>query len=155
MEDSNYLERFIDSVQYVGRMMKRNQRNQVLPYGITKTQWFILRNLRKQSSTIGELANKLEVRSSSMSQMIDRMELAGLVERHTDASDARSKKIVLSDKGEKQMEAISSNRIELLSAPFSQLSEEEQINIVELMEKLKLNLSASFDHDTNHKNKKQ
>ena len=146
MKESDYLERFMDSVQYVGRMMKRNDRDQALPYGITKTQWFILRILRKKSSTIGELAGKLEVRSSSMSQMIDRMELAGLVRRETDSLDARSKSIVLNEEGKQRLEAISHNRMELLSVPFSQLSEEERVQIVELMEKFKLNLSASFEH---------
>lgn len=147
MKESDYLERFIESIQYVGRMMKRSHRDQALPYGITKTQWFILRHLSKKSSTIGELANKLEVRSSSMSQMIDRLELAGFVERHTDSSDARSKKIVLSDKGQEHMKDVSSHRIELLADPFSQFSEEEQLQIVELMEKFKLNLSTSFEQD--------
>jgi len=154
MDESNYLERFIDSVQYIGRMMKRNQRNHALPFGITKTQWFILRILVRKPSTIGELARKLEVRSSSMSQMIDRLELAGFVERQTDPADARSKIVVLSDEGKKHMDTISTKRIEFLSDPFSQLSEEEQVKIVELMEKFKVNLSASFDYNTEHKNKK-
>lgn len=154
MSESDYLERFIDSIQYVGRMMKRNQRDQALPYGITKTQWFILRILSRKPSTIGDLASKLEVRSSSMSQMIDRLELAGLVERKTDPADARSKIVALSDEGKNRMDTISSKRIELLSDPFSQLSEEEQTKIVELMEKFKVNLSLSFNHDTNQKNKK-
>lgn len=155
MKDSDYLDRFIESIQYVGRMMKRNQRNQALPYGMTKTQWFILRILKKKSSTIGELANKLEVRSSSMSQMIDRMELAGLVERQADSSDARSKKVVISEEGIKRMEAISHQRIELLSAPFSQFSQAEQEKIVELMETFKSNLSSSFDDGLNHTYKKK
>lgn len=155
MNESDYLERFMDSIQYVGRMMKRNQRDQALPYGITKTQWFILRILSRKTISIGELADKLEVRPSSMSQMIDRLELAGLVERQIDSSDARSRKIVLSDEGKKRMDTIYTNRLELLSAPFSELSEEEQIKIVELMEKFKLNLSTSFDHSTNQKDDKQ
>lgn len=145
MKESDHLERFMDGVQYVGRMMKRNVRDQALPYGITKTQWFILRILGKKSCTIGELADRLEVRPSSMSQMIDRMELSGLVWRQTDLQDARTKMVVLSEEGKVRVEAISHNRIELLSTPFSQLSEEEQKRLVELMEKFTLNLSASFD----------
>lgn len=154
MEDLDDLERFIDSIQYVGRMLKRNDRNQALPYEMTKTQWFILRILRKRSFTIGELAKKLEVRPSSMSQMIDRMELSGLVRRQTDSADARSKTVVLNEEGKVRLEAISHNRMELLSVPFSQLSEEERIKIVDLMEKFKSNLSASFDYRTDQGDKK-
>lgn len=154
MEDLDDLERFIDSIQYVGRMLKRNDRNQALPYEMTKTQWFILRILRKRSFTIGELAKKLEVRPSSMSQMIDRMELSGLVRRQTDSADARSKTVVLNEEGKVRLETISHNRMELLSVPFSQLSEEERIKIVELMEKFKSNLSASFDYRIDQGDKK-
>lgn len=145
MEDQENLERLIDSIQYVGRMLKRNNRAQNVPYGITKTQWFILRILGKKSCTIGELAHQLEVRPSSMSQMIGRMELAGFIQRQTDEKDARSKIIVLKEKGKQHLEDISQNRIKLLSAPFLQLSEKEQVQIVELMEKFRCNLSESFD----------
>ena len=155
MKDSDNLERFIECIHYIGRMMKRNDRDQTLPYGLTKTQWFILRHLRRKPSTIGELATKLEVRPSSMSQMIDRLELAGTVERQNDPSDARSKIVVLSEEGKKNMDKISSSRIELLSAPFAQLSEEEQVKIVELMEKYKANLSATFDHEASRGDKRE
>src|SRR5690625_398968 len=153
MKDSDNLERFIECIHYIGRMMKRNDRDQTLPYGLTRTQWFILHHVRRKPRTIGELAGKLEVRPSSMSQMIDRLELAGIVERQIDPSDARSKRVVLSEKGKKNMDKISSSRIELLSAPFAQLSEEEQVKIVELMEKYRFNLSASFDHGANREDK--
>jgi len=155
MKESDYLERFIESIHYIGRMMKRNDRDQALPHGLTKTQWFILHHLRRKPSTIGELASNLEVRPSSMSQMIDRLELAGFVERQNDPSDARSKVVVLSEKGKKNIDTISSSRIKLLSVPFSQLSEEEQVNIVELMEKYRQNLSVSFDHGANRRDKSE
>ena len=135
--------------------MKRNDRDQTLPYGLTRTQWFILHHVRRKPRTIGELAGKLEVRPSSMSQMIDRLELAGIVERQNDPSDARSKLVVLSEEGKKNMDHISTSRIELLSAPFSQLSEEEQVKIVELMEKYKSNLSATFDHGASRGDKRE
>lgn len=152
VKDKESLERLIDSIQYVGRMLKRNDRAQNIPYGITKTQWFILRILGKKSCTISELAHKLEVRPSSMSQMIDRMELAGFVQRKIDASDARSKTVVLMEKGRAHLEDISLHRIELLYKPFLQLSEKEQVQIVELMEKFKLNLSTSFDRHSERGN---
>ncbi|MBS4218598.1 MarR family transcriptional regulator [Bacillus sp. FJAT-49711] len=145
MEETENLERFIDAVQYVGRMLKRNVRDQASPQGITKTQWFILRHLWKKACTIGELAEKLEVRSSSMSQMIDRMELAGLVQRTTDPQDGRTKIVMLSDEGKKHLETISTAGVELLSDPFSKFSKEEQKVVVELLERFKANLSAAFE----------
>lgn len=145
MSEKDNLHMFMDNIQYVGRMIKRNDRAGSMPYGITKTQWFILRILAKKSCTIGELAQKMEVRPSSMSQMIDRMELASLVSRQTDHKDARSKKIVLMEEGRKHLLELSHNRMELLSTPFSKLSEVEQTTLVQLMEKFRKNLSSSFE----------
>jgi len=126
-------------------MLKRNVRDQASPQGITKTQWFILRHLWKKPCTIGELAEKLEVRSSSMSQMIDRMELAGLVQRTTDPQDGRTKIVMLNDAGKNHLETITNAGVELLSDPFSKFSKEEQQLVVELLERFKVNLSAAFE----------
>jgi len=150
VKETENLERFIDAVQYVGRMLKRNVRDQASPQGITKTQWFILRHLWKRSCTIGELADKLEVRSSSMSQMIDRMELAGLVQRTTDPQDGRTKIVMLSEAGKNHLEMITNAGVALLSDPFSKFSKEEQQILVDLFEKFKSNLSAAFE-DKHHK----
>lgn len=149
LEEKDYLERFMVSVQYVGRMLKRKGRDHALPYELTKTQWFILRILSKKTCTIGELAEKLEVRSSSMSQMIDRLELSGLVKRQQDMLDGRSRVVVLSDKGKESLDAISHHELELLAVPFSRFSEEEQQVLVKLMETFKANLSESFEEGKN------
>ncbi|MFC5465669.1 MarR family winged helix-turn-helix transcriptional regulator [Lederbergia graminis] len=145
MEENHYLERFMESIQYVGRMMKRNGRNNVASNDITKSQWFILRILSKRPHTIGELAEKLEVRSSSMSQMIDRLELSGLVQRQSNTGDGRIKEVVLSDEGMRGIKDISIKKMEFLSAPFTQLSVDEQEQLVHLLEKVKANLADTMD----------
>lgn len=147
MNQSDNLETFMESIQYISRMMKRNVRNQTLPYGITKTQWFILRILSQESCTVGELAEKLEVRSSSMSQMIDRLQLAGFVERQVDARDARSKVVKLSALGEETIEEINQNGIQLLATPFFKLTESERDMLVKLLRTFTTHLSET-SHDS-------
>lgn len=147
MPNREKIEDLIDSIQYIGRMVKRNDRNQNKPYEITKTQWFILRILQNKSCTIGQLAEKLEVRPSSMSQMIDRLELAGFVERQTDQVDARSKVVVLKEEGRSHLEAMSTHRMELLANAFNKLTLEEQDNLTALMEKFTKHLSTSFEEN--------
>lgn len=140
----NQLEQFVDCVQAIGRYMKRNQRDNQEATDITKTQWMILRMLGKQDScTIGQLADRLEVRSSSMSQMIDRLELAGTVYRESDKNDARTRIVKLTDAGKETISRIKHSRMEIMAGPFNQLTEEEQNTLVEIMMKMTTHLKPS------------
>ncbi|KKI88429.1 hypothetical protein WQ54_31685 [Bacillus sp. SA1-12] len=131
------LEQFVDCFQAIGRFMKRNQRSNQNATEITKTQWLILRFLWKHDgSTIGQLAERLEVRSSSMSQMIDRLELAGMVYRESDKNDARTRIVKLTEAGKETITKMKNAQVELLSGPFNQLTSEEQTALVEIMMKM-------------------
>lgn len=135
------LEQFVDCVQAIGRHMKRTQRNSQEGTEITKTQWLILRFLAKQDGcTIGQLAERLEVRSSSMSQMIDRLELAGTVYREPDKNDARTRIVKLTEAGKEMISKMKHSRMEMIAGPFNQLSQEEQNTLVDIMMKMTTNL---------------
>ncbi|MCM3601659.1 MarR family transcriptional regulator [Robertmurraya korlensis] len=134
------LEQFVDCVQAIGRHMKRSQRNSQEGTEITKTQWLILRFLAKQDGcTIGQLAERLEVRSSSMSQMIDRLELAGTVYREPDKNDARTRIVKLTEAGKETISNMKHSRMEMIAGPFNQLTREEQNTLVEIMMKMTTN----------------
>ncbi|WP_026559156.1 MarR family transcriptional regulator [Bacillus sp. J37] len=136
------LEQFVDCFQAIGRSMKRNQRSNHKTTEMTKTQWIILRFLWKHGScSIGQLADQLEVRSSSMSQMIDRLELAGMVFRETNQQDARTKVVTLTDTGKETIMKMKDAQIELLAGPFNQLTSEEQEILVNILKKMTYNLN--------------
>ncbi|AIE60331.1 MarR family winged helix-turn-helix transcriptional regulator [Bacillus methanolicus] len=129
------LELFSQSLQAVYRYLRRN--GDTGSDGITRVQWLILWDLwRHQERTIGELAEKLDVRPSTMSQMIDRLQLAGLVHRYQDINDARARIVRLTDSGKERIQRLKDTRTQLLAEPFQQLDEDEQATLVELMEKL-------------------
>jgi DNA-binding MarR family transcriptional regulator len=131
------LEQFVDCFQAIGRFMKRNQWSNQEATEITKTQWLILRFLWKHDGcTIGQLAERLEVRSSSMSQMIDRLELAGTVYREQDKNDARTRIVKLTEAGRETITRMKNAQVEMLAGPFNQLTLEEQTALVELMLKM-------------------
>lgn len=135
------LEQFVDCFQAIGRSMKRNQKSNQRATEITKTQWLILRFLWKHGScTIGQLAEQLEVRSSSMSQMIDRLELAGMVSREPHQQDARTKVVTLTDTGGESITKMKDAQVEWLAGPFNQLTSEEQETLVNILKKMTNNL---------------
>lgn len=136
MHQRNELERFLECLQTINRFLRRNECVQIEDRVITRVQWLILWNLwRHGERTIGQLANQLDVRSSTMSQMIDRLELAKLVYRFADSNDARSRIVRLTEDGKKVIEQLKNQRMELLSGPFQQLTPEEQSTLLDLMNK--------------------
>lgn len=138
------LDLFVDSFQAIGRYMKRNQWSNQEASEITRTQWLILRFLwKRDGSTIGQLAERLEVRPSSMSQMIDRLELAGKVYREPDKNDARTRIVKLTDAGKKTIKKMKNAQVEMMSEPFNQLTVDEQKSLVELLTKMTSQLKPS------------
>lgn len=139
MDHKAELEHFVVSLQTLNRYLrsttfdKGNQSNQP----VTRVQWLLLRHLhRKGGTTIGQLAAHLDVRASTMSQMLDRLEKAGYVYRQSDTQDARVKTVNLSDNSKAIITHMEANWIESLAEPFSHLSSEEREQLVETMQKL-------------------
>ncbi len=57
--------------------------------------------------TIGELAERLQIRPHSAVELVDRMELQGLVRREHEAGDRRRVQVILTGKGEAVLESLS------------------------------------------------
>ncbi|QIL02628.1 MarR family transcriptional regulator [Sphingomonas sinipercae] len=69
--------------------------------GVTKAQWRVLARLKREPGLRQvELADKLDVEPITLCRIVDRLEEAGLVERHRDPSDRRAWKLELTDKAE-------------------------------------------------------
>ena len=93
--------------------------------GITPAQHQLLLAVRghpdPRGPTIGEVAGYLLVRHHSAVELIDRAEAAGLVGRRTDASDARTVRLVLTGDGAERLETLAASHLEELSRLTSQL----------------------------------
>jgi len=130
------LEQFITHLQTVNRHL----RSKVFDHEtspITRVQWLLLRHLNRSGScTIGQLATHLDVRASTMSQMIDRLEKSGLVYRENHQPDARVKWVALTDKGASLIRSTEALWIDTLEKSFTGFAEEEQQVLMQLMRKL-------------------
>lgn len=77
---------------------------------LTPTQHQLLLAIRGSKSagpTIGEVADCLLIRHHSAVELVDRAEIAGLVQRRTDADDQRVVRLALTRSGAKKLERIS------------------------------------------------
>ena len=73
------------------------------PIGITRSQWWVLTNLSRESShemVQTELARILDIGKVALGGLLDRLEASGYIERKADPADRRAKRIVMTARGE-------------------------------------------------------
>ncbi len=83
--------------------MRRTVFDQAMrPFGITRSQWWVLANLSRHDGTgmmQTDLAQLLDVGKVSIGGLIDRLEKSGHVKRRPDPVDRRVKRILITKKG--------------------------------------------------------
>ena len=83
-----------------------------------------------KSYPIGELGENARVKSSTMTDMVDRLERDGIAERIRDNGDRRVVKVRLTTKGKKIRREFSKRRREEFQTLFSQLKEEDTLHLI-------------------------
>jgi DNA-binding MarR family transcriptional regulator len=67
------------------------------------SQLYILRSLHPKGASVTELADRCEITKQAVSQLLDALERMDLVRRAPDRSDARSKIVTLTERGEQAL----------------------------------------------------
>src|SRR5690625_1022309 len=114
-------------LRWIAGIIKRNGRKILKNYPITSPQFIALQwVIDREKITIGELSDKIGLAFSTTTDLVDRMEKNGLVERVRDHSDRRVVRILPLDKGKRIIKEVISMRQEYLGEVLSNLSEEEK-----------------------------
>ena len=91
---------------------------------------------RNDGLTQRTLAEILNVRPQSLSELVFKLEQDGLVERRMDESDKRAVQVFLSDKGRARLDFIKQERRRFAAEFLAPLSEEERQELADLLCKL-------------------
>ena len=83
-----------------------------------------------------ELVELLDGRPSSLSELLQKLEAKGLVERTPDQQDKRNMLVSLTEQGREMAGQLSASRGTLEDGAFSTLSEEEQAQLSQLLAKV-------------------
>lgn len=76
--------------------------NRLLPFGVTRVQWIAMYYLYKHKSLSQmELAEKMDIKPSTLARLVDRMERDGYVQRMKNNEDRRIFIVSFTEKGEK------------------------------------------------------
>lgn len=109
--------------------------------GVHRGQLFALRALwESEGISQSELAEQLGVQPATVTNGLQRMERAGLVERRRDAQDQRVWRIYLTDEGKGLKESVQGMWRELEQRTFAGFTEEEQDQLGRFLRRIRQNL---------------
>jgi MarR family transcriptional regulator, organic hydroperoxide resistance regulator len=139
----NYIERlqmaFARTMRQIGPELNDNE------YGITTPQFFILNFLsQKDKCMASELANRMQVKPSAITSMMDRLYKNGFVKRFRDEADRRVVYLCLSEEGKEALENVRKKRKEVSKRYLGLLEEDELNNLVQTFEKLSITVSQNL-----------
>jgi DNA-binding MarR family transcriptional regulator len=106
------------------------------PYGITATQYNVLRILRGAGNAglcRNEVRDRLVAQVPDVTRLLDRMEEAGLVERERDASDRRLVTTRITAEGLRLLKSLDRPVLELHRARLGHLSKAQLTSLIELL----------------------
>ncbi len=100
--------------------------------GITVPQMGLLNMIAKEKkSRVVQLAECMEVKSSAVTVMLDRLEVLGYIKREPDGKDRRAVVVTITEKGQQVLEEGHFRSKELLAEHLSILKPEELRNFAE------------------------
>src|SRR5579859_4926441 len=95
----------------VARLLRTRFDQKARAYGMTRAQWIILARLERQPGiSQNEMASICEVEPITVGRLVDRLERHGLVERRSDPSDRRIRRLHLLPAAGPILEAIARER---------------------------------------------
>ncbi len=86
------------------RLLRRVFDRRAADLGLTRSQWLALSRIaRAEGLTQSELAHDLDMEAIAIGRVVDRLQLAGFVERHADPGDRRCWRLHLAPKSDEVM----------------------------------------------------
>jgi len=150
VEQENMVLRLWLLLRRVGDTVTRCQDSVCSRYGLTSEQLQVLASVKSRGSLRpSDLASILERSPNSMSMLIDRMVKAGLIRRTRDRKDRRVVIITLAEKGKTAVEPAVPAGWEFAQEVLSTLSEDEQRDLVNMLERVKCELDSSLNPEVN------
>ncbi|WP_347862875.1 MarR family transcriptional regulator [Salimicrobium sp. PL1-032A] len=115
------------NLRYISADVKEKGREILQGYDISPPQFVALQWVSDQTEiTIGMIAEKMHLAHSTTSDMIDRLEKLGFVERKKDEKDRRVVRVYIMRNGERVIQEVIEKRRTYLEELLEGLAEEEK-----------------------------
>ncbi|WAH38937.1 MarR family winged helix-turn-helix transcriptional regulator [Alicyclobacillus dauci] len=143
---NHYSEHVVEIEHYlrsVAAAVRRKGRALLEEYGITAPQFEALVVLEREGDlTIGELSNKLYLAYSTTTDLVDRLEKSGYVERKRCSNDRRVVWVQLQPKGANLFEAVLNARRTYLNNIMAAVDLNARKQILDSLELLHMNMAT-------------
>ena len=117
-------------------------------HGLSESRMGVLWRLRhKESITLGDLAEELDVSPRNITGLIDHLEADGLVERFPDPEDRRAIRVRLAESGKQKLSDIKTEMGDQQHGLVANFSNDELQQLRHLCLKLARNLTATKEHE--------
>ena len=127
---------------------RRYFNQQTREFGLTSTQWQVLRCLAlKDGMTQTEIAEVLDMGKSPLGKKVDALEEAGWVVRRIDTHDRRAKRVYLTGKVDQYRERLSEITNELMETITGGLERDDVACLVDSLIVLRGNLDRALDEN--------
>ncbi|MFY0779040.1 MarR family transcriptional regulator [Peribacillus simplex] len=108
-------------------------------HGISSENFMILELLyNKGPHSIQKISEKLSIPSGSITYVVDKLEKKEFVKREPNPADRRASNVVLTNKGQSLFKEIFPQHVEVISKNLSFISNEEKIQLMDLLKRLGL-----------------
>ena len=115
----------------------------VKPLGLTRSQWWVLAYLSRHDGMIqSDLANVLDLGKAALGGLIDRLQASGFIERRSDDSDRRVKRVHLSGKGAQMAKEMNVRSHEMSESILQGLDHASRQSLADMLGLVKRNLLA-------------
>jgi MarR family transcriptional regulator for hemolysin len=113
------------------------------PAGLTRSQWWVLAYLSRKDGMIQtELADVLELGKAALGGLIDRLEVAGFIERKADSLDRRVKRVYLTPEGNRAVLKMRRQSRLMSERVLSGLDLPARRNLAQMLNLVKRNLQS-------------
>ncbi len=123
-------------------LMERVMQPYFARFGISGSQWGVLRNLHQAERDggsglrISALSERLLIRPPSVSGVVDRLERAGLVEREVDQTDQRARFVRMTGPGRELVQRVIAGHERQIASAMGALSPDELEHLDHLLARL-------------------
>lgn len=136
---SDLEERFSDALHSTSRAWRQAVDRRLKYLGVSQASWMTIAFAAKARSPLSqsELADKLGVEGATMVAMIDRLVIAGLVQREASTTDRRVKRVVLTPAGAKIYDKVKAEALALRKELLTNTDPKKILIATELLESLR------------------
>jgi MarR family transcriptional regulator, transcriptional regulator for hemolysin len=136
---------FAFTVNDVGRMLRTYADQKASQFGITRAQWVVLARLdRFEGLKQSELAEILDLQPITVTRLLDRLCDSGLIERRSDPTDRRAKRLFLTPAARPLLEQLGDLGEELMSTALAGVSRETVEQMIAQLAIVKENLRQAI-----------